>query len=233
MTQPLSTITGFAYDTQDNPASITDPNGNTTRYRFDDFSRKNQTTSPDTGTTKYVYDEAGNFIQRADAKATVVNYTYDALNRLTAIQFPLDPNQNVTFTYDSLSVTYGIGRLTGRLDPSGSYVFHYDAHGNLTREEKTIGSILYTTQYAYNKNNILTSIIYPTGRAITYTPDQIGRISQVNTTLGGNPKTLASAIEYLPYGGIKALTYGNGLSLSQGYDNQYRISSIITGRSSI
>jgi RHS repeat-associated protein len=40
---------------------------------------------------------------------------------------------------------------------------------------------------------------------------------------------LASAIEYLPFGGIKTLTYGNGLLLSQGYDNQYRISSIITG----
>jgi RHS repeat-associated protein len=229
MTQPLSTITGYGYDTQDNQASITDPKGNTTQYWSDDFGRKNQTGSPDTGTTDYLYDEAGNLIQRFDAKETVVNYTYDALNRLTAIQFPSDPNQNVTFTYDSTSVTYGIGRLTGRVDPSGSYTFYYDAHGNLTREEKTIGSILYTTQYTYNNNNLLTSITYPSGRTITYTLDQVGRISQVSTILGGNPKTLASAITYLPNGGITGLTYGNGLSLSQGYDNQYRISSIVTG----
>ena len=40
---------------------------------------------------------------------------------------------------------------------------------------------------------------------------------------------LASGISYLPYGGINGLTYGNGLSLSHGYDNQYRISSIIVG----
>ena len=159
----------------------------------------------------------------------MVNYTYDALNRLTAIQFPADPSQNVTFTYDSTSVTYGIGRLTGRTDPCGTYTFYYDAHGNLTKEEKTINSILYTTQYTYNNNNILTSITYPSGRVITYTPDQIGRISQVSTTLNGNPKTLASAITYLPYGGITGLTYGNGLSLTQGYDNQYRISSIVAG----
>jgi RHS repeat-associated protein len=44
-----------------------------------------------------------------------------------------------------------------------------------------------------------------------------------------NPKTLASAITYLPFGGITGLTYGNGLTLTQGYDNQYRISSIVTG----
>jgi RHS repeat-associated protein len=229
MTQPLSTITGYGYDTQDNPSSVTDPNENTTQYFYDDFGRNNQTGSPDTGTTDYLYDEAGNLIQRFDAKETVVNYTYDALNRLTAIQFPSDPNQNVTFTYDSTSVTYGIGRLTGRTDPSGSYTFYYDAHGNLTKEEKTIGGILYTMQYTYNNNNFLTSITYPSGRAITYTPDQIGRISQVSTTLNGNPKTLASAITYLPYGEITGLTYGNGLTLTQGYDNQYRISSIVTG----
>jgi len=229
MTQPLSTITNYGYDTQDNQATVTDPKGNTTSYYNDDFGRKNQTGSPDTGTTDYLYDEAGNLLQRFDAKETVVNYTYDALNRLTAIQFPADPTQNVTFTYDSTSVTYGIGRLTGRTDPSGSYTFYYDAHGNLTKEEKTVNSILYTTQYTYNNNNILTPITYPSGRVITYTPDQIGRISQVSTTLNGNPKTLASAITYLPYGGITGLTYGNGLTLNLGYDNQYRISSIVTG----
>ena len=229
MTQPLSTVTLYGYDTQDNQATVTDPNGNTTSYYNDDFGRKNQTGSPDTGTTDYLYDEAGNLIQRFDAKETVVNYTYDALNRLTAIQFPSDSSQNVTFTYDSTSVTYGIGRLTGRTDPSGTYTFYYDAHGNLTKEEKTINSILYTTQYTYNNNNIFTSITYPSGRVITYTPDQIGRISQVSTTVNGNPKTLASAITYLPYGGITGLTYGNSLTLTQGYDNQYRISSIVVG----
>ena len=229
MTQPLSTITNYGYDTQDNQATVTDPKGNTTSYYNDDFGKKNQTGSPDTGTTDYLYDEAGNLVQRFDGKETEVNYTYDALNRLTAIQFPSDPSQNVTFTYDSTSVTYGIGRLTGRTDPSGSYTFYYDAQGNLTKEEKTVNSILYTTQCTYNNNNILTSITYPSGRVITYTPDQIGRISQVSAIVNSNPKTLASAITYLPYGGITGLTYGNGLTLTQGYDNQYRISSILTG----
>ncbi len=36
-------------------------------------------------------------------------------------------------------------------------------------------------------------------------------------------------ITYLPFGGITGLTYGNGLTLARGYDNQYRISSIVTG----
>ena len=228
MTQPLSIITQYGNDTQDNQTSVTDPKGNITQYQYDDFGRRNQTASPDTGTTKYLYDEAGNLIQRIDAKGTVVNYAYDALNRFASVQFS-DPSQNIAYTYDSTSVTYGIGRLTGRTDSSGSYTFYYDAQGNMIKEEKTTSNVLYTTQYVYDLENILTSITYPSGRTVTYTLDQVGRITQVSTTLNGNPKTLASGVSYLPYGGITGLTYGNGLSLSHGYDNQYRTSSIAIG----
>ena len=205
---------------------ITDPKENTTQYQYDDFGRRFKVISPDTGTTQYKHDEAGNIIQKTDARGTVVNYTYDTLNRLTAVQFPADSTQNITHTYDSTSVTYGKGRLTGRTDFSGSYTFYYDAQGNLTKEEKTINSLVYTTQYTYNKDNNLTSITYPTGRTVTFTLDVTGKTTQVGTTLNGNPKTLASSITYLPYGGITGLTFGNTLSLSHGYDNQYRTSSI-------
>jgi YD repeat-containing protein len=82
MTQPLSTITAFGYDTQDNQSSITDPNGNTTQYFYDDFGRNNQTGSPDTGTTDHLYDEAGNLIQRFDGGRIKVDlfYILDMIN---------------------------------------------------------------------------------------------------------------------------------------------------------
>ena len=91
--QTLATTTHYGYDTQDNLATVTDPNDNVTSYYNDDFGRKNQNGSPDTGITDYLYDEAGNLLQRFDANEKLVNYTYDALNRLTAIQFPSDPTQ--------------------------------------------------------------------------------------------------------------------------------------------
>ena len=229
MTQPEQTLTQYSYDKHDNPTSITDPKGNITSYQYDDFGRRFKVISPNTGTTTYVYDEAGNIIQKTDAKGAVVNYTYDALNRVTSPQFPADSTQNITYSYDSASVTYGKGRLTGRTDLSGSYTFYYDAQGNMTEEEKTINNVLYTTQYAYNKDNNLTSITYPSGRVVNYTLDVTGRATQVHTTLNGNPKTLASGISYLPYGGVTGLTFGNALPLSQGYDNQYRLSSILVG----
>lgn len=48
----------------------------------------------------------------------------------------------------------------------------------------------------------------------TYTLLQTGKVSQVETVLDWNPKTLASSVSYLPYGGITAMIYGNTLSLS-------------------
>jgi len=232
VTQAGKVLTSYGYDSQNNPTSVTDGNGNKTEYKVDDFGRKTQTTSPDTGFTKYSYDPAGNITQRIDAKGTTINYTYDALNRLTTIQFPSDSTQNVTLTYDSTSVSHGIGKLTGRVDPSGTYTFHYDAHGNLTREEKTIGSILYyTIQYDYDNNNALSSITYPSQRTVTYEPatDGTRRIATVTAIVNGQSKTLASSIQYLPFGGITDLSYGNGLLLHKGYDNQYRISPIQVG----
>jgi YD repeat-containing protein len=111
MTQPISSVTGCGYDTHDNPTSVTDPKGNITQYQSDDFGRRIKVISPDTGTTIYSHDEAGNINQRSDARGTEVSYTYDALNRLTATQFT-DPSQNISYSYDSTSVTYGKGRLS-------------------------------------------------------------------------------------------------------------------------
>jgi RHS repeat-associated protein len=228
MTQPLTSLTGYGYDTQDNPTLVTDPNNNSTHYVYDDFSKKYQTVSPDTGTSNRTHDAAGNLVQTIDANGNTITYTYDALNRLLTTQFS-DPSQNITNTYDSTSVTYGAGRLTGRIDASGTYVFFYDARGNMVREDRAIGGIVYSTQYVYNKNGKLTSITYPTGRTITYTMDQTQRIAQVDTTVDGTSKTLASSVSYAPFGGITSLIYGNNLSLTQAYNNQYRVSSIVAG----
>jgi len=228
ISQPLSIITDQGFDAHDNLASVMDPNEHTTAYQADDFGRRNVTSSPDTGITRYLYDPAGNLTQQTDGNGNVVDYTYDAVNRVTSIQFQ-DPTRDITYVYDSPSVPYGIGRLTGRTDPSGAYTFSYDAQGNMVREDKTISGVLYTTQYLYNKNNALSSVTYPSGRTVTYTRNSIGRITQVNATISGNHVALASSITSLPFGPLTGLAYGNGLSLMKDYDNQYRVSSIAAG----
>jgi RHS repeat-associated protein len=225
LAQSGDVISEYKHDSRDNLISVKDGNENRTLYIYDDFGNLIQILSPDAGRTTYLYDEGGNLIQKIDAKGTVVNYSYDALNRLTSINFP-DPSENIVYSYDSPLVSYGVGRLTSTDDPSGTSVFNYDFQGNLVKEEKNIGTIIYTNKYGYNKNNSLTSLTYPSGRTVTYGLDRVGRESRVSALLNNNTKTLAFEINYLPYGGMTGLAYGNGLSLMYRHDLQYRVSSI-------
>jgi RHS repeat-associated protein len=225
LTQPGGIRTTYTYDAHDNLVVIEDANFNQTLYTYDDFGRLVEIISPDTGTTTYRYDEAGNLIQKTDANGITVSYGYDALNRLTTVRFP-DISQGITYSYDSLSVSFGKGRLTGMVDQTGPYAYHYDPRGNLIKEEKVINGITYTIEYRYDKNATLQSITYPSGRMVTYDLDDVGRVSHMTTTINGQSKTVASNLNYLPYGGITGLAHGNGLSHEQGYDLQYRISSI-------
>jgi RHS repeat-associated protein len=225
-TDPLSGVTAYGYDGQDNLVRVTDARGNATTYLYDGLGNQRQLASPDTGTTTYQYDAAGNRIRQTDARGITVTYTYDALNRLTAIAYP-DPAENVSFTYDA--PYYGIGRLTRITDASGVTDYLYDARGRLLSETRTVDGVAYTTQYSYDAADNLTGITYPSGRHVAYRRDGAGRITEVSTFAGGQSRVLATDIQYLPFGPLHALTFGNGLTLTRSFDADYRLTAQRTG----
>ena len=63
----------------------------------------------------------------------------------------------------------------------------------------------------------------------------LGEITGITATLPGQAaQSIASNISYQPFGGLKALTWGNGLTLERSFDNDYRLSSqSISGSQSI
>lgn len=218
---PDNFITGFNYDLQDNLTQVTDTNNNTTVYAYDDIGRLVRVQSPDTGVTSYSYDPAGNLISKTDARNITANYTYDSLNRLTNIDLP-GTNDDIIFTYDSISVSNGKGRLTEMSDSSGYTVYHYDTLGRITEEERNIDNRNYITTYSYDLNGNLTGIAYPSGTFVHYTYDAADRITGIAVT--GN-QGLSSVINagYIPFGGLSSMAFGNGASENISYDNQYRI----------
>jgi RHS repeat-associated protein len=207
-------------DTNNNLTSVKDANNNTTSYKYDDKGRVYQVTSPDTGTITYQYDPAGNMISKTDAKGVTISYVYDAVNRLTKIDFPTDTD--IIYAYDSCP--NGKGRLCSMTDQSGTTALEYTAKGQVRKETKTIDSIQYVMQYSYDQNGNLKTMTYPSGRVITYNYTN----SKVSSVLN-NAANLATNINYKPFGGMSSLTYGNGLTGSISYDNQYRITSITAG----
>ena len=149
-----------------------------------------------------------------------ISYLYDALNRLTKIDFSSDTD--IVYAYDTCA--NGKGRLCTMTDASGTTTYEYSAKGQVTKEAKVIDSIAYATQYSYDMNGNLKTMTYPSGRVITYNYTNDRAVSVLN-----NAANLATDIAYKPFGGMTSIIYGNGLTGSIGYDNQYRISNITTG----
>jgi len=155
---------------------------------------------------------------KKDATNTTISYQYDAANRLTKIDFPSDTD--ITYAYDTC--TNGKGRLCSMADASGKTGYEYSKKGQITKETKIIDSKTYITQYTYDQNGNMKTMTYPSGKVITYNYTNDRAVSVLN-----GAANLASSIIYKPFGGMSGLTYGNGLTETISYDNQYRLSSIV------
>jgi len=222
-------ITEYGYDVQDNLATVEDPNGLVTTYTNHDMGWRLGVNSPDTGTTTHTFDGAGNLTSTTDANGVTSSRMYDALDRLTSITYVADASVNVSQSYDSAAVTFGIGRRTGMTDASGSTVYGYDRRGLPTREEKTIGAATYVTQYGYDKTGNLKQILYPTdnpglrqGQA-DYTYDSADRVTAITAKVNGSTTPVASSVAYKPFGPRTSLTFGNGLVDSRTYGTRYQL----------
>ncbi len=223
---PLNSSATYSYDARGNITSVTDPKGLVTHYSYDGFDNLIQQESPDTGITTYRYDEANNRISQTDANGNTTTFTYDALNRLTSISYP-NSALNVIYGYDA--GTNGKGRLTSITDASGATVLEYDHRGNLIGQATDVGQATYSLQYSYHLSNRLSIIAYPSGRTVDYSYDTAGRLSGVTTTLDTTTQTLASNLDYQPFGPLNQLDYGNGIQLSQSFDLDYRLSELTHG----
>jgi RHS repeat-associated protein len=124
-----------------------------------------------------------------------------------------NPSLDVELTYDE--GTNQKGRLTTMTDGSGTTSLSYDAFGNLVEEEKVIGGQTHNTAYTFDEADLLESITYPSGRTVEYTRNVLGQVETVETTYAAAPLTVADEIEYLPFGPLSGLEFGNSLGLAR------------------
>ncbi len=228
---PLKNPTVYNHDAQDNLTSVTDPRSLVTSYVYNGFGQVIQESSPDKGISTYILDKAGNRTNEVDARGIVTVRTFDKLNRMTAETFPASSSENITNTYDATTGgNFGIGRLTGYSDETGSTKLTYNQRGDVISTTRKIGSDSYTTAYGYDIADNITNITYPSGHVISYARDSQGRISSVTfmPSASGMPTVLATSVTYQPFGPLSGFVYGNGLVRSQVYDEDYRLTGITT-----
>ncbi|MDA5339507.1 RHS repeat protein [Stenotrophomonas maltophilia] len=221
--------TGFAYDANGNPQTVTDALQRVTSQQFDPLNRLAQT------------------LQDVGGVAAEIRSQYNALDQVTQVTDP--KGLHTTYAYN------GFGDLTGQVSPdSGASSFTVDAAGNRKTATDARGV---TATYHYDALNRLIGIAYPDpnldvgysydvapaacaaderfakGRlgqvlhangSTQYCHDRFGQVTRKVQTVNGVASTLRYA--YSKSGRLTALTYPDGSVADYVRDTQGRISQI-------
>jgi len=236
----LNYETDYQYDTLGNLLRVdqkgsapTDSGKWRTRlFTYNSLSQLLTANNPESGTITYNYDADGNMTSKTSpapnqsGSATITaNYVYDALHRLTSKSYS-DSSPTVSYLYDSVpwyTSTNSVGRLVETYNGvNDASFFRYDAAGRVVLQNRYTpsnqNSAANPVSASYNLAGDLTSLTYPDGEVVTYTPNAAGRIqSVVDSTNNINYVTGAT------YGPDSALTgFVSGASGSfAGINNTY------------
>ncbi len=184
--------------------SSTDANNHTTTNTYDTWGRVTDVQAADNAHTKMTYDLNGNVLTVTDANNHTVTNTYDADDRLT--QTVKGNGDIVSYTYDGTDIITGATQrgllssktdgnnhttsytYTARNEPSATYYADgthesvaYDPNGNTISRTKADGKVI---RYAYDKDNRLTDITYPTLPAVHFDYDAGGRKTHMHDGTG-------------------------------------------------
>jgi len=238
--------TDFQYDVLNNLLCVVQKGTDTTAFStcaaapatwrprsatYDSLSRLLTATNPESGTIMYQYDSNSAcpspnsfpalLTSKTDARGVRRCYQYDAMNRLTQRNYS-NGETTVTNSYDQtnclgLSSCHNTGHRTSMADAGGSEFWAYDPMGRVAREQRITNGVTKTTSYTYNLDGSVATVVYPSGRTISYGYDAVTRpVSAADTANGINYVTSAT---YFPSGGLSSLQNGSSL-ISKFYYNK-------------
>lgn len=136
----------------------------------------------------------------------------------------------MTYTYDQTeSGFFNNGRLTKVENaanatygtPATVHNFRYDKTGQVVKQTTSIGSESYLQEYGYNLAGQLTSQKYPSGKVVTNTIDNFGRLS----TVADAQKTYLSGVTFNAQGLLSQLNLGNGTQETFSYNDRFQMTS--------
>ena len=241
----LSVATCYQYDGVGNLLSITQRGGSTNSsqwrvrtFTYDGLSRLVTASVPESGTTQYFYTNstgglcAGNInvdaiCRETDARGITVTYGYDSGDRLTSETFS-DGTPAISYVYDQgsfngLTIRNSLGRRVGMTDASGQTAWSYDSMGRINTVRKTVSGFTKAISFNYNLDGSIASVIYPSGRTVTYTYSNAARpLSAVDSADGIN---YARNATYWPGGQLHTVLLGNdsgnaGTTITNNFNNR-------------
>lgn len=189
-----------------------------------------QKTPIQTSPTSYTYnaDDTTNVV--TDARGATATFSYNNRHQVTGITYyspsGVVATAPVSFSYDA------VGNRTGMTDGMGSTSYNYDQLSRLTSETRSFTGVgSFTLSYSYNLSGELTSVTDHFGAAVGYTYDKTGRLTDVTGSGYANVTSYASNLRYRAWGGMKSMSYGNGLSVAASYNTRLQLASFeVAGR---
>jgi YD repeat-containing protein len=230
--------TKYFYDPINELLTVTDTKGNQTQSVYDLAGRRLSVTTPDNGTTRFTYDNASNLLTKQTAnlklapspsgegRGEAITYDYD-YDRLTGIDYPDHPENNVTYYYGSKNAQYNrVGRLMLQVDGSGAQEFYYGRQGELTKVVRTLivpnqAIATYTMQWDYDTWNRLMDMTYPDNEKVSYHYNTGGQLVGVT----GSKAYTYNYVQTIGYDKFEQriyMKYCNGAETKYTYDSKRR-----------
>jgi len=220
----LSTNT---YDNQKRLSTVTYANGFSARYEYDNLDRVNQIYQTENNTESLVYemiynDEGDLYELRNYRTLRASFFEYDHAGRCMA-------SKERSFTVSGGTISYGT--------ILSSYSYQYDECNNLTKLTCSVAGSTWSTTYTYDKDNRSKTTTLNSGKVITNTYDEVGRLSKRSLGLSTMYNTVLTYIAGNGSNKTTALvgTYKNGsdAAYTYTYDDNGNITSITQGSTSI
>jgi RHS repeat-associated protein len=194
----------------------------TRKYVYDMHMQLCKMIEPENGSTMMSYDESGNLFWTVSGlqspnpddcdHATGWNSNrwvwrqFDPRNRIRYLRFP-DKNGDQDYVYEA----DGQIKTVTTWNSAGATLvvngYNYNSRRLLTGESQVHEGLNWAVGYEYDANANRSTMTYPAGLTVTYSPNALGQPQHVV----GNSVTYAQNIQYHPNGATKSFTFGNGI----------------------
>lgn len=192
-------------------ATDKDARNNQSNFGYDAKNRLNKITYPDATYEEWTFDNNGNITNFRNRNAVNTVFTYDNLNRVLTKKAGTEPT--ITYTYDLAGRMLTASTPVVAGNPStGTFTYGYDSAGRLISETNPQSQVM---NYELDANGNVTKITYPSGYYVVREYDQLDRLTGIK--LNG-ATTYAATFTYDALSRRITKTYGNGNSVSYGYD---------------
>ncbi len=212
--------TSYTYNSRDQLLTVTQTDSatygtaktQTRTFEYYPQGRLKSAENPESGTTSYTYYRNGNLKTRTDARGVTVTLAYDGAKRLQTKTYS-DGTPTVRYCYDGQvysgvscgtlagrdtdAADYPKGRLTGVGNPNSSTNYEQvDALGRTTRMKQTVAGMApggKTISYVWGSGGAMKRMDLPSGRQVTYTLTDAGRVSSVAGLLSTTTTYMSNA----------------------------------------